>query len=398
MYFVSQVIVLALKTAKSAMRSRWRSWRSSVLEAIVTEERHLTRLSNVELEDIQWVWPGRLAEGAIANLSGDPGEAKSRITYDLAARVTTGLAMPGCSEGSPPAGVVLLQAEDHVHAVVKPTLAAAGANVDRIFVYDPKAFAGQPLALPDDWKLIEEAVDEVQAKLVVIDPVTAFFTCNQNSDRAVREALKPLLELAHTRKLAVLLVCHLNKQRSPNVLYKAAGSIAWVAASRAAMMAIPDPASSDPYRHLLVQTKTNLVSAPTLAYRTVLTGSQVTLEWLGTNGFGVKDLMGAGQAEGAKLWEAMEILFLILRYKPERAKDAIRRALHEGVARRTLDRAKAALRVKSERKQSEYFWSWQWRLPDEDSPLLSLLRQKYDALDAAVAPEHEESEQPVPTT
>ncbi|HRY43412.1 MAG TPA: AAA family ATPase, partial [Thermoanaerobaculia bacterium] len=53
------------------------------------------RLSEVEEEEIRWLWPGRLAFGKFNILDGDPGEGKSLFTVDLAARVTTGRPLPG---------------------------------------------------------------------------------------------------------------------------------------------------------------------------------------------------------------------------------------------------------------------------------------------------------------
>jgi len=353
-------------------------------EVHVTFGRELVRLSEIVPKSIEWVWQGFLPVGAITDLSGDPGEAKSRITYDLTARITTGQPMPGCSEGSSPAGVVLLQAEDDPGGVVRPTLAAAGADMNRVFVYDPSKFVGQPLELPNDIDLIEEAVDKVHAKLVVIDPVTALFTCNPNSEQAVRKALKPVGELAADRKLAVLNVRHLSKGNRRNTLYQAAGSIAWLAASRSALMTVPDPASSAPYRHLLVQTKTNNPSsASTLAYRTVKSGNVVTVEWMGQSAFDVRDVLRGQKLEGTQLWEAMQILYLILRDGPERAKHVIKKAQEEGVAKRTLERAKLVLGVKSERASNPGLWWWRWHLPDEDNPVLHLIKSKYEAVDSA---------------
>jgi len=287
----------------------------------------------------------------------------------------------------PPAGVVLLQAEDSVSNTVKPDLIALGADIDRALVYDPSNFQGKPLTLPDDIGLVEDAVAEVHAKLVVIDPAAAFFNCNANSDQSVRKALKPLAELAESEGIAVLLVRHPNKAGSKNPLYQASGSIAWIAAARSALRAVDDPNSDEPYRHLLVQVKTNLAAAPSMAYQTVMVDGHIQVEWLGTSNVTIKTLHQGD--DGSKLRETMEILFLILRKGPDSAKDVRKRAKEEGVAGRTLDRAKAALGVKSERHQfSPYgWWHWQWRLPDEENEILAAIRQKYEALDAeAVTP------------
>ena len=59
----------------------------------------LVRLSQVEATSQEWLWPGRIPLRAITNLSGDPGGGKSKITYDLTWRVTTGQPMPGAPTG-----------------------------------------------------------------------------------------------------------------------------------------------------------------------------------------------------------------------------------------------------------------------------------------------------------
>lgn len=85
-------------------------------------------------------------------------------------------------------------------------------------------------------------------------------------------------------------------------------------------------------------------------------------------------------------------MYLILRHEPVAAKDAIWKARREGIARRTLDRAKQVLRVKSERKASNWSWQWQWRLPDEVNQVLHYFQQKYAALDAESQEEDEDAE------
>ena len=86
--------------------------------------------------------------------------------------------LPCSNVTSPPAGVVLLQAEDSVASTIKPDLVEWGANLQRVFVYEPSKFGSQPLSLPGDMKLVRDAVTEVDAKLLVIDPVAAFYSCN----------------------------------------------------------------------------------------------------------------------------------------------------------------------------------------------------------------------------
>jgi putative DNA primase/helicase len=99
----------------------------------MSSERKLVRLTEVEQKAVEWLWQGYLPAGAITDLSGDPAQAKSRGSYDLAARVTKGKPILGSSAGLPPADVVLLQAEDSVAGTVKPALVAAGGDISWVF-------------------------------------------------------------------------------------------------------------------------------------------------------------------------------------------------------------------------------------------------------------------------
>ncbi len=89
---------------------------------------------------VDWLWEGRIPLGAITLLDGDPGLGKSLITIDLAARVSTGRAMPlgapGMAGVEGGAGVVLLSAEDSISATIVPRLRLAAANMARVgFIY-----------------------------------------------------------------------------------------------------------------------------------------------------------------------------------------------------------------------------------------------------------------------
>ena len=64
-------------------------------------------LDTVRARRVEWLWPGYLAFGAVTILDGQPGEGKSQLTVDLAARYTTGRAMPFEKEALAPPGNVL---------------------------------------------------------------------------------------------------------------------------------------------------------------------------------------------------------------------------------------------------------------------------------------------------
>lgn len=193
----------------------------------------------VRLSDFEEAWADRIPLGAITLLEGDPGNSKSTLSYDLAARVTVGSPMPGSIDPTEPAGVMLLQAEDHLGQVTRPRLAAAGADLDRVRAYDKTDISGGPLLIPNDIRVIEEAILECEAKLVVIDPFTAFLAVNANSEQGVRKAIAPMPSMAEKHGVAVLAVRHLNKGGSGNAIYRGIGSIGLIAAARSALLIGP---------------------------------------------------------------------------------------------------------------------------------------------------------------
>src|SRR5262249_9726115 len=147
----------------------------------------------VQPESIEWLWPGRIALGKLSLIDGDPGQGKSLMTLDLAARVTVGREFPdntcgrvarpehGCDGRGEPAGVVLVGCEDGVSDTIIGRLQAAQADLSRVHMFDGTSGAGQGKGLPsfpEDCPLLEEVVRESRARLVIIDPLLAFISSN----------------------------------------------------------------------------------------------------------------------------------------------------------------------------------------------------------------------------
>ena len=66
------------------------------------------RVSDVQPERVEWLWPERIAIGKVSMIAGDPGLGKSMATLDLASRVTTGAGWPDCPSIENPVGGVVL--------------------------------------------------------------------------------------------------------------------------------------------------------------------------------------------------------------------------------------------------------------------------------------------------
>ncbi len=340
-------------------------------------DRRLVSPSEISERPLQWLWPDRIPLGAVTVLDGDPGSGKSTITLDIAARVTTGRPMPGCDTATvDPAGVVIVQGEDMAAQTVLPNLRAAGADLTKIRLLDRSQFTESPLRLPHDIPVIEQAVVEVQAKFLAIDPFNAFHAGNSNSDSAVRKALGPLSVFAERRDLANVIARHMGKAGRSNPLYAGLGSIGIIGVARSGLMVLADPASEDKHQHVLAQSKGSLAAAASLSYRTIKRhDGTLGVEWLGTSQYSAADLMGGVADDNSAVAEAEYVLYSILVVGPVPARECIKLAGEAGVCERTLKRAKKRMGVHSWKESSGKDCRWLWELPN-DSKLLKRFHDK----------------------
>jgi archaellum biogenesis ATPase FlaH len=360
--------------------------RSRGLSASVVEPDSpvLVCMADVQPEAVSWLWSGRIALGKLTLIAGDPGLGKSFVTLDIAARVSRGMPWPDRrSEPNPTGGVVLLSAEDDVADTIRPRLDAAGANVSRIKAIQGVEFseAGtgkrvcRSFNLEKDIPALEAAIQQTaDCRLVVVDPVTAFTgKTDSHKNAEIRGLLAPLSELASRYRVAIVAVTHLNKNGGGNALYRAMGSLAFVAAARAAWLVVQD--ANDAKRRLFLSAKNNLAELQTgLAFRLEPMDGIAVVAW---------------EAEPVTL-TADEALAAVMRKSEDRRKrpieasaDWLREQLAVGpVPMRTIElcskdagltwasvrRAKKRLGVVS--LKPDFGGEWLWALPpaDGDAP------------------------------
>jgi len=223
------------------------------------------RASDLPPEKIVWVWPGRVAEGKLILVGGPPGLGKSLLTVCMAATVSNGGAWP-CGEGSTvPGSVIIMSAEDGIQDTIIPRLIAADANMDCIHIVAAATKSDgtgrKTFSLKTDVDLLEHLAKEIgNVRLIIVDPISAYMGGSDgNGNVETREVLEPLADMANRLRIAVIAVTHLNKGSNSgnrSALNRFAGSIAFVAAARAAFAVIEDP--EDAERRLLLQAKNNL--------------------------------------------------------------------------------------------------------------------------------------------
>ena len=328
------------------------------------------RLADVMPEDTRWLWPGRFALGKVSMISGDPGLGKSLITLDMAAHVSKGRSWPDGSE-CPKGAVILISGEDDPADTIRPRLDAAGADVDCIHQLtavvriDRKTSAEMETNFElFDLGPLDEAITRISdVRLVIIDPISAYLggaDSHNNSD--VRSLLTPLAELARKHEIAIVCVNHLNKGQGA-AIYRMSGSIAFVAAARAAFAVAKD--KDDPKRRLMLPVKNNLaLDQGGLAYHVETTPSGAPIiAWEADPVIDVdiEQAMGAQRGEtrqGGKLSDAAEWLRNILLDGPMEADQLEVEAKAAGISWATIRRAKNMAGADSRKRGFDRGWEW----------------------------------------
>ncbi len=228
----------------------------------------VTSFSQVPSRPVNWLWPRRIALGKLTFIVGDPGIGKSFITVDMAARVSRGRPWPDAPQAArAPAGAVLLSGEDDPSDTIRPRLEAAGADLERIvtinsvsnFSLETGREELKPFNLADHIKTLELALYQMDdARLVIIDPISAYLgPFGSVNNVRIRELLSPLTQFAAACDLAVVAVTHLRKTDGP-ALYRAMGSLAFMAAARGAYCVMRDQEDPAGARRLFLPVKNNL--------------------------------------------------------------------------------------------------------------------------------------------
>ena len=326
------------------------------------------RLTDVEIEPVNWLWFERIALGKLTVLAGQPGLGKTQCACSIAAAVSRGGELPGGGR-APLGSVVFVSAEDDIADTIKPRLLAVGADVDKVVCLDNEV--GKRLfSIPGDLhslgRLIES--DFPDCKLVVIDPVSAYLgKSDQNSNGDMRAALFPLKELAAELGFAVLLISHLNKSNDQEAINRISGSGALVAAARAGFVVAKDNAEPDSKR-LFLPVKNNLGNDRT-GFEYEITGAAVAegistsrIVWGDETDNVIDDVLGRGgsKAKGGKQDEYTDLLDEYLDGRCLIAASEIEDfAVQHNMPKSALQRSKRRLGYKSEKgKKGEKGWFW----------------------------------------
>ena len=351
--------------------SEWAGWITEVAKAATRPAPVLTCFGDIQPRRIKWLWRGRIALGRITLLVGRPGEGKSFLTTDAAARVSTGTAWPDgalCQKGS----VIFISAEDDPGDTIRPRLDAHRADVDRVHLLSAvrRGDSERMITLADVDAIEAALVKLPDCKLIVVDPIGSFLggQTDAHRDNEVRSVLAPIARLAEKFGPAVLMVAHRRKGVGDSADDTALGSRAFTGIARAVWHLSRD--SEDKRRRLLLPGKNNL-SAEGSGLAFSIDGEPPRLWWdddpvamtadqgLAAEQAAHKPGPDAQAQDAAAAW-----LWQVLDEGPRLAKELVDEWKNgPGGSERTLKRARQFVGVESYRDTVP--GPWYWRLPSK---------------------------------
>lgn len=330
----------------------------------------LLRLDQVIPKPIEWLWKPWLPVGKLCLIDGDPGQGKSFVTLDLAARLSRGDVFPDGQPGpAQPTPTLFITCEDGVEDTIVPRLEALKADRSLIHCYQGPMRDGKSIAipkLPDDFPQLERQIVKSGAKLVIIDPLMAFLgaSINSISDQSVRSMLSPLVVMAERLRITILFVRHLNKTNGKQAVYRGGGSIGIIAAMRSGMLIARHPHDRD--MRVLAIVKCNLGPEPkSLGFRLVSIDGHldhIGVSWQGPVDLYANDLVG----DVKETITPREWLREALATGPRRVLELLSEAKDCGYSESTINRAKAAMGLTAkQRKDKDGTPAWWWLPPGQ---------------------------------
>lgn len=302
-------------------------------------------MSEVDEQEVEWLWKPYIPFGKVTIIQGNPGEGKTTLALRLCAACTNRKSFPDMAELEP-FSVIYQTAEDGLGDTVKPRLMEAEADLDRVLVIDE---AKKELSLSDE--RIEKAIQQNHARLIVLDPLQAYLGAEADMNRAneIRPIFKRLADVAERTGCAVILLGHLNKASGTQAAYRGLGSIDFRAAARSVLLI--GRVKKKPNIRVIIHDKSSLATeGEPMAFSL---GDHEGFRWIGRYDITADELLSGkgGDTESKEDLAKSLILDLLANGKEMFSEDIEKAAAEIGISERTVRNAKRKLgnRLKSHR-------------------------------------------------
>ena len=318
------------------------------MEDIRTELK-MIKMSDIEAQEIEWLWYPYIAYGKLAIVQGDPGDGKTTLILNLAAKLTKGEGLDENMKVMEPMNVIYQTAEDGLADTVKPRLLQAGADCEKVLVIDESE---KSLSMLDE--RIEEALIKTGARVLILDPIQAYLGSGTDMNRAneVRNMTKRLAALAEKYKCAIILIGHMNKAAGNKAAYRGMGSIDFYAVARSVLLV--GRVEGEPNIRAMVQIKNNLAE---FGHAKAFRLSEEGFRWLGDYEITADEVLGGYAPKINKLEQAKDLLRELSKELEKIESNSIYdMAKEQNISKRTLENAKREMGIRAKRENGSWYW------------------------------------------
>lgn len=309
----------------------------------------MIRMSEVQSQEIEWLWYPFIPYGKLTIIQGDPGDGKTTMVLNLAAKLSKGEALDENMKVTEPVNVIYQTAEDGLADTVKPRLELAGADCERIIVIDE---SDKSLSMVDE--RLEQAIVRTGARLLILDPIQAYLGGGMDMNRAneARDMTKKLGALAEKTKCAIILIGHMNKASGNKAAYRGMGSIDFFAVARSVLLVGRVEGESN--TRAVVQIKNNLAA---FGHPKAFALSEDGFKWLGDYEITVDEVLGGITPKANKMEQAKQMLRELAETQSAVLSNEIfDRANELGISKRTLENAKKELGIRARKINNAWYW------------------------------------------
>ena len=309
----------------------------------------MIRMSEVQSQEIEWLWYPFIPYGKLTIIQGDPGDGKTTMVLNLAAKLSKGEALDENMKVTEPVNVIYQTAEDGLADTVKPRLELAGADCERIIVIDE---SDKSLSMVDE--RLEQAIVRTGARLLILDPIQAYLGGGMDMNRAneARDMTKKLGAFAEKTKCAIILIGHMNKASGNKAAYRGMGSIDFFAVARSVLLVGRVEGESN--TRAVVQIKNNLAA---FGHPKAFALSEDGFKWLGDYEITVDEVLGGITPKANKMEQAKQMLRELAETQSAVLSNEIfDRANELGISKRTLENAKKELGIRARKINNAWYW------------------------------------------
>ncbi|NLH16316.1 MAG: AAA family ATPase [Phycisphaerae bacterium] len=329
----------------------------------------LSPMESIAPVQTSWLWPNVIPMGMITLLVGQPGQGKSFVCMDIAARVSTGRPWPESPQTpTTPGSTLIFSFEEDLARSIRPRLDACGADCKKVFAFRSIRTPGglsETIDISSHLPQLERAVTTIpDLRMIVFDPITSCLGgADQNSQAEVRNALTALQSFAQRTGVAVVGISHFAKRTDTNAMYRILGSVSFAAVSRSIWCVHREPITPDQPcpRRLFLPVKNNYAIDPTGLSFDIVGGA---IEWgLLPVTDDTDEILAKRRDKPAskKLHDAKQFLREQLEGKePMESEEIFRRARGYEISDNRLREAKKELSVDAFKSGFSGKWMWSW--------------------------------------